>query len=171
MEMFTGYEYRLYCFCKVSVINNWVRTRSLWSISTSDFWQGVYRGKEIAVKRLHQLEELDDKEFCNLSKVDHENVVKLLGYCHESRKTCHIRWERVFCYNSGANSLFRIYAWWNPWETYRRYDDLWNSLYITLFLAYVICSFVCFFPYVLQMTLVILIGPHVTKLSKEHVRV
>lgn len=33
------------------------------------------------------MEGLDDKEFCNLSKVDHENVVKLLGYCHESRKT------------------------------------------------------------------------------------
>lgn len=50
----------------------------------------MYKGKEIAVKKLHQLQGLDDKafdnEFCNLSKVHHKNVVKLVGYCYESRR-------------------------------------------------------------------------------------
>ncbi|XP_066356782.1 cysteine-rich receptor-like protein kinase 44 isoform X2 [Miscanthus floridulus] len=54
------------------------------------FQQGVYKGKEIAVKKLHQLQGLDDKafdnEFRNLSKVHHKNVVKLVGYCYESRR-------------------------------------------------------------------------------------
>ena len=54
------------------------------------FWQGLYNGKEIAVKKLHQLQGLDDKEFDNefrnLRKVHHENVVKLVGYCYELKK-------------------------------------------------------------------------------------
>ncbi|CAD6270452.1 unnamed protein product [Miscanthus lutarioriparius] len=41
-------------------------------------YRGVYKGKEIAVKKLHQLQGLDDKafdnEFRNLSKVHHKNV-------------------------------------------------------------------------------------------------
>jgi interleukin-1 receptor-associated kinase 1 len=49
----------------------------------------VYEGKEIAVKKLHQLQGLDDNafdnEFRNLIKVHHKNVVKLVGYCHEER--------------------------------------------------------------------------------------
>jgi interleukin-1 receptor-associated kinase 1 len=49
----------------------------------------VYKGEEIAVKKLHALQGLDDKqfhnEFLNLTKVSHENVVRLIGYCYESR--------------------------------------------------------------------------------------
>jgi len=50
----------------------------------------VYNGEEIALKRLHQLQGLDDKafdrEFRNLSKVCHPNIVRLIGYCYESRR-------------------------------------------------------------------------------------
>lgn len=42
------------------------------------------------MKKLHQLQGLDDKEFDNefrnLSKVYHQNVVKLVGYCYELQK-------------------------------------------------------------------------------------
>lgn len=52
-----------------------------------DVYKGVYNGKEIAVKKLHHLQGLDDKafdsEFRNLSKVKHTNVVQLLGYCYQ----------------------------------------------------------------------------------------
>lgn len=55
-----------------------------------DVYRGLYNGKEIAVKKLHQLQGLDDKEFDNefrnLRKVHHENVVKLVGYCYELKK-------------------------------------------------------------------------------------
>lgn len=74
-------------------------------------YQGVHDGKAIAVKRLRQLQGLDDKEFenefRNLSKVRHENVVKLIGYCHESRRTYvehggkeffATEMERIFCF-------------------------------------------------------------------------
>jgi len=41
------------------------------------------------MKKLHQLQGLDDKafhsEFRNLIKVHHQNVVRLIGYCYESR--------------------------------------------------------------------------------------
>lgn len=54
-----------------------------------DVYKGVYNGEEIAVKKLHQLQGLDDSafdnEFRNLTKVNHQNVVRLLGYCYESR--------------------------------------------------------------------------------------
>ncbi|WVZ97774.1 hypothetical protein U9M48_043287 [Paspalum notatum var. saurae] len=53
-------------------------------------YRGVYNGEEIAVKRLHQLQGLDnkafDREFRNLSKVCHPNIVRLIGYCYESRR-------------------------------------------------------------------------------------
>ncbi|CAM0885764.1 unnamed protein product [Alopecurus aequalis] len=52
--------------------------------------KGEHNGKDIAVKKLHAHLGLDDKdfdnEFRNLSKVRHENIVELIGYCYESRK-------------------------------------------------------------------------------------
>jgi interleukin-1 receptor-associated kinase 1 len=48
----------------------------------------VYKGEEIAVKKLHPLQGLDDKQFhseLNLTKVSHKNVVRLIGYCYETR--------------------------------------------------------------------------------------
>jgi len=42
------------------------------------------------VKKLHPLHGLDDKafdkEFHSLSKINHPNVVRLIGYCHESHR-------------------------------------------------------------------------------------
>ncbi|VAH40204.1 unnamed protein product [Triticum turgidum subsp. durum] len=53
------------------------------------FTKAVYKGEEIAVKKLHPLQGLDDKQFhselLNLTKVSHKNVVRLIGYCYESR--------------------------------------------------------------------------------------
>ena len=49
--------------------------------------QGEYNGYEIAVKRLFVLNALDDKAFANefqqLMKVRHENIIRLIAYCHE----------------------------------------------------------------------------------------
>ena len=45
-------------------------------------------GREVAVKVLRDMAALDDKEFTNefqtLAKLDHENIVQLVGYCNES---------------------------------------------------------------------------------------
>ncbi|KAJ1265661.1 hypothetical protein BS78_08G093200 [Paspalum vaginatum] len=55
-----------------------------------DVYRGVYNGEEIAVKKLHPLQGLDDKtfdnEFGNLREIRHQNVVRLIGYCHEARR-------------------------------------------------------------------------------------
>ena len=52
--------------------------------------QAVHNGEEIAVKRLHALQGLDDKEFDNefhnFTKIFHKNVVRLIGYCYESQE-------------------------------------------------------------------------------------
>ncbi|CAL4979924.1 unnamed protein product [Urochloa decumbens] len=52
--------------------------------------QGVLdSGTEIAIKKLHQMVGLDDvqfkKEFNNLMKLQHKNIIKLVGYCYEIR--------------------------------------------------------------------------------------
>ncbi|CAM0885753.1 unnamed protein product [Alopecurus aequalis] len=53
-------------------------------------YKAVYNGMEIAIKKLHQLQGLDDKafdnEFRNLRKIKHPNVVRLIGYSYESRE-------------------------------------------------------------------------------------
>ncbi|KAF7005729.1 hypothetical protein CFC21_020833 [Triticum aestivum] len=63
--------------------------RKVGSGGYGDVYRATYEGEEIAVKKLHQLQGLDDKqfdsEFRNLRKVRHQNVVRLIGYCHESR--------------------------------------------------------------------------------------
>ena len=41
------------------------------------------------MKRLHPLQGLDDlefhNEFRNLAKIDHPNIIQLIGYCYESQ--------------------------------------------------------------------------------------
>ena len=53
------------------------------------FEQAPYIGGEIAVKKLHPLIGLNDEPFDNefrtLSQIHHQNVVQLIGYCHESQ--------------------------------------------------------------------------------------
>lgn len=54
-----------------------------------DIYRAVHNGEEIAVKRLYHFQGLDDQQFQNefrsLSKVSHKNVIRLIGYCYESR--------------------------------------------------------------------------------------
>jgi hypothetical protein len=52
--------------------------------------QGVQEdGKTIAVKLLYDMPNLDDEqfnlEFNNLMCLQHHNIVRLIGYCHDSR--------------------------------------------------------------------------------------
>ena len=70
--------------------------------------QGVYNGREIAVKLLHvdTLRGLDDQlfknEVGNLLKAEHPNIVQLVGYCYETRN--------IYVDNNGANDFSqRIY--------------------------------------------------------------
>lgn len=48
----------------------------------------MYLGEDIAVKKLHALQGLNDEPFDNevltLSQIHHPNVVHLIGYCHQS---------------------------------------------------------------------------------------
>ncbi|CAL4979963.1 unnamed protein product [Urochloa decumbens] len=73
-----------------SITNNFSEEQKVGSGGYGDVYRGMYNGIEIAVKKLHQLQGLDDKEFDNefrnLSRVHHQNVVKLVGYCYELRK-------------------------------------------------------------------------------------
>jgi serine/threonine protein kinase len=81
-------------------------------------------GKKIAVKVLHDMIALDDKQFINeynnLTKLQHQNIVRLVGYCQENKKV-YVNYEgrlviaeeikRVLCFEylhngSLANYLF-----------------------------------------------------------------
>lgn len=52
--------------------------------------QAVYNGEAIAVKLLHATKGIDDKQFMkelrNHMKVQHPNIVRLVGYCNEETK-------------------------------------------------------------------------------------
>ncbi|EMS45249.1 putative L-type lectin-domain containing receptor kinase S.7 [Triticum urartu] len=57
------------------------------------FKQGFLKdGEEIAVKLLYEMPTLDDvqfmREFNNLTSLQHVNIVRLVGYCHETRPEC-----------------------------------------------------------------------------------
>ena len=49
-------------------------------------------GETIAVKLLYEISTLDDaqfqREFNNLMSLEHDNIVRLIGYCHETRQEC-----------------------------------------------------------------------------------
>ena len=63
-----------------------------WWVLTTYIWQGVTKnGDEVAVKKLKLRDvNLDFKkfqnEFYNLTKLKHQNVVQILGYCYEIEK-------------------------------------------------------------------------------------
>lgn len=122
------------------------------------------------MKKLHQLQGLDDKqfdnEFRNLRKVHHKNVVKLVGYCYELKKKYVPHegqliqatvMERILCFEFMHGGTLHDHI--KGMMSDSAYIDKWFvSLYDFSFQF-------------LQMTPVILIGPHVTKLLKAHVRV
>ena len=63
-----------------------------WWVLTTYIWQGVTKnGDEVAVKKLKLRDvNLDFKqfqnEFYNLTKLKHQNVVQILGYCYETEE-------------------------------------------------------------------------------------
>ncbi|KAJ1265839.1 hypothetical protein BS78_08G105000 [Paspalum vaginatum] len=52
-------------------------------------YRAEHEGREIAVKKLHPFQGLDDEEFHsefnNLVKIHHPNIIELIGYCYESQ--------------------------------------------------------------------------------------
>uniref|UniRef100_A0ACD5ZFE9 Uncharacterized protein n=1 Tax=Avena sativa TaxID=4498 RepID=A0ACD5ZFE9_AVESA len=54
-----------------------------------EVYKGVYKGEEIAVKMLHNDLAFEDKtfenEFANLMRINHPNIVRLIGYCYETQ--------------------------------------------------------------------------------------
>lgn len=59
-------------------------------ISFIKWRQAVYNGEAMAVKLLHATKGIDDKQFMkelrNHMKVQHPNIVRLVGYCNEETK-------------------------------------------------------------------------------------
>jgi interleukin-1 receptor-associated kinase 1/coatomer subunit beta' len=56
-----------------------------------DVEQGVHKnGEHVAVKVLHSMPGLDDeqfeKEFRNLTSLHHKNIVRLVGFCHDTQR-------------------------------------------------------------------------------------
>jgi serine/threonine protein kinase len=56
-----------------------------------DVEQGVHKnGETVAVKVLNSMPGLDDekfeKEFRNLTSLHHKNIVRLVGFCHETQR-------------------------------------------------------------------------------------
>ncbi|CAM0953448.1 unnamed protein product [Alopecurus aequalis] len=74
----------------VSITNDFSEDQKVGSGGYGDVYKAVFKGEDIAVKRLNPLKDLDDKqfrsEFLNLTNVSHKNIVKIIGYCHETRK-------------------------------------------------------------------------------------
>jgi len=70
------------------ITNDFDKGRILGSGGFGTVYKGVYEdGREIAVKVLHNISGVDDKEFHkefnNLSGLKHPNIVELVGFCHE----------------------------------------------------------------------------------------
>lgn len=65
---------------------------NLYQILTTYIWQGVTKnGQDVAVKKLKPCcADLDNKQFRNefhtLMKLNHQNIVQILGYCYETMK-------------------------------------------------------------------------------------
>jgi serine/threonine protein kinase len=70
--------------------------------------QAVRDGEEIAVKLLHVTKGFDDKQFknelSNHMKVQHPNIVRLVGYCNvETRKFVEQDGENIY-----ANHIYKV---------------------------------------------------------------
>ncbi|KAF6998445.1 hypothetical protein CFC21_014565 [Triticum aestivum] len=73
-----------------AITNNFAEDQIVGSGGYGVVYRATHEGEEIAVKKLRQLQGLDDKqfdnEFRNLRNIRHKNVVRLIGYCHQSCK-------------------------------------------------------------------------------------
>ncbi|XBI97706.1 hypothetical protein VPH35_018029 [Triticum aestivum] len=76
------------------ITENFSDERKLGSGAYGKVYLGVDKnGVKIAVKVLHERTDLDDNkrqfetEFKNLESLQHQNIVRLVGYCYETRKT------------------------------------------------------------------------------------
>ncbi|CAL5004701.1 unnamed protein product [Urochloa decumbens] len=70
-----------------NITNNFSEAQNVGSGAYGVVYRALYNGKEIAVKKFHQdVERLNDKEFdnevLNLREIQHQNIVRLLGYCY-----------------------------------------------------------------------------------------
>ncbi|XP_037482822.1 protein STRUBBELIG-RECEPTOR FAMILY 7-like [Triticum dicoccoides] len=75
-----------------AITNNFSEDRKVGSGYNADVYKAVHDGEDIAVKRLHPLHGLDDKDFHNelrnLNKARHKNIIRLIGYCHDTHMEC-----------------------------------------------------------------------------------
>jgi len=73
----------------VKITDNFSDKKSVGKGAYGEVYKALYNGQEIAVKKIHPLAGLNDEPFDNefrtLSQIQHQNVVQLIGYCHESR--------------------------------------------------------------------------------------
>ncbi|VAH24624.1 unnamed protein product [Triticum turgidum subsp. durum] len=73
-----------------AITNKFADDQKIGSGGYGDVYRATHKGEEIAVKKLHQLQGLDDKQFHaeyrNLREVRHQNVVRLIGYCYQTQK-------------------------------------------------------------------------------------
>ncbi|CAD6207209.1 unnamed protein product [Miscanthus lutarioriparius] len=79
----------LYLLKKIT--NDFSEDRELGTGAYGKVYKGVHKnGETIAVKLLHSMPGLDDKcfeeEFQNLSRLQHKNIVRLIGFCHETQR-------------------------------------------------------------------------------------
>ncbi|CAO2145351.1 unnamed protein product [Urochloa humidicola] len=70
-----------------NITNNFSEAQKVGSGGYGVVYRALYNGEEIAVKKFHlDGERLDDKEFDNevrnLREIQHQNIVRLLGYCY-----------------------------------------------------------------------------------------
>ncbi|VAH40271.1 unnamed protein product [Triticum turgidum subsp. durum] len=75
-----------------AITNNFSGDQKVGSGGYGDVYKAVLNGEEIAVKKLHALQGLDDEDFrnelCNFNKVNHKNIIRLIGYCHDTHERC-----------------------------------------------------------------------------------
>ncbi|KAM3393612.1 hypothetical protein ACQJBY_014380 [Aegilops geniculata] len=76
-----------------NITNSFSEDRKLGVGSYGKVYMGEYEdGETIAVKLLHYIPGLDDeqfeKEYRNLASLQHNNIVRLVGYAHETQREC-----------------------------------------------------------------------------------
>ncbi|ONM10569.1 uncharacterized protein [Zea mays] len=73
------------------ITNDFSKDRELGSGAYGKVYKGVHKnGETMAVKLLHSMAGLDDKlfeeEFHNIARLQHKNIVRLVGFCHETQR-------------------------------------------------------------------------------------